>query len=138
MCWSLSDRLTVELLLLLLLLGWFFSLTSCSADLISSKVTPWVERRVSRTRFACAFLWVSLSSSRTGGTKDLETVRDYKTRSKIFSKCLVGRKKNHREMALTIGVITSTNLGTWELEERQLHAQKTKIKVGERVRGGRT
>lgn len=29
-----------------------FFLTSCSADLISSSVTPWVERRVSRTRFA--------------------------------------------------------------------------------------
>lgn len=48
-----------------------FFCTSFSADLISSSVTPWVDRRVSRTRFAWAFLWVSLSSSLTGGTKDL-------------------------------------------------------------------
>lgn len=39
----------------LLLLVEFFFLTSCSALLISSRVTPWVERRVSRTRLACAF-----------------------------------------------------------------------------------
>lgn len=50
----------------------FFFLTSCSALLISSSVTPWVERRVSRTRLACAFRCVSLSSSRVGGTKDLK------------------------------------------------------------------
>ena len=52
-----------------------FFLTSCSADLRSSRVTPWVERRVSRTLLACAFLWISCSSSRTGGTKDLATER---------------------------------------------------------------
>lgn len=49
----------------------FFFFTSCSALLISSRVTPCVERRVSRTRLACAFRCVSLSSSRVGGTKDL-------------------------------------------------------------------
>ena len=49
-----------------------FFLTSCSALLRSSRVTPWVERRVSRTRLACALRWVSLSSSRTGGTNDLQ------------------------------------------------------------------
>lgn len=49
----------------------FFFLTNCSALLISSSVTPWVERRVSRTRFAWAFRWVSLSSSLVGGTNDL-------------------------------------------------------------------
>lgn len=48
-----------------------FFLTSCSALLISSRVTPCVERLVSRTRFACALRCVSLSSSRTGGTNDL-------------------------------------------------------------------
>jgi len=47
-----------------------FFFTSCSADFKSSKVTPWVERLVSLTRLACAFLWISCSSSRTGGTKD--------------------------------------------------------------------
>lgn len=50
-----------------------FFFTNCSALLISSNVTPWVERRVSLTLFACAFLCVSLSSSRTGGTNDLQT-----------------------------------------------------------------
>ena len=30
-----------------------------------------MERRVSRTLLACAFRWISCSSSRTGGTKDL-------------------------------------------------------------------
>lgn len=50
----------------------FFFLTSCSADLISSRVTPWVLRLVSRTLFAWAFRCVSDSSSRTGGTIDLE------------------------------------------------------------------
>ena len=49
-----------------------FFLTSCSADLRSSSVTPWVERRVSLTLLACAFLWISCSSSLTGGTKDLQ------------------------------------------------------------------
>lgn len=58
-------------LLTLLLLFKFFFFTSSSALLISSSVTPWVERRVSRTRLACAFRCVSLSSSRAGGTKDL-------------------------------------------------------------------
>ena len=55
---------------------WFscccFFFTNCSADLRSSRVTPWVDRRVSRTLLACAFLCVSDSSSRTGGTKDLK------------------------------------------------------------------
>jgi hypothetical protein len=50
---------------------WFFFLTNCSADLISSKVTPWVDLLVSLTRFAWAFLCVSDSSSLTGGTNDL-------------------------------------------------------------------
>ena len=50
----------------------FFCLTSCSADLRASRVTPCVERLVSRTRLACALRCVSDSSSRTGGTKDLE------------------------------------------------------------------
>ena len=50
----------------------FFFLTSCSALLISSSVTPWVERRVSRTRLAWALRCVSLSSSRVGGTNDLQ------------------------------------------------------------------
>lgn len=59
------------LLLLLLFIFEFFFLTNSSALLISSNVTPCVERRVSRTRLACALRWVSLSSSRTGGTKDL-------------------------------------------------------------------
>lgn len=54
-----------------------FFLTSCSADFISSRVTPCVERRVSRARFACAFLWVSLSSSLTGGTNDLQMLSSY-------------------------------------------------------------
>lgn len=53
---------------------WFFFLTSCSATLISSKVTPWVDLRVSLTRFAWAFLCVSDSSSRTGGTNDLHHI----------------------------------------------------------------
>lgn len=53
---------------------WFFFLTSCSATLISSKVTPWVDLRVSLTRFAWAFLCVSDSSSRTGGTNDLKHI----------------------------------------------------------------
>lgn len=51
---------------------WFFFLTSCSATLISSNVTPWVDLLVSLTRFAWAFLCVSDSSSRTGGTNDLD------------------------------------------------------------------
>lgn len=66
--------LTLLLLLLLLLLLFiveFFFFTSSSALLISSRVTPCVERLVSRTRLACALRCVSLSSSRTGGTKDL-------------------------------------------------------------------
>lgn len=62
----------VELFNLLLLISWFFCLTICSADLSSSKVTPCVERLVSLTRLACAFLWVSDSSSLTGGTNDLK------------------------------------------------------------------
>uniref|UniRef100_A0A1Y1JU53 Uncharacterized protein n=1 Tax=Photinus pyralis TaxID=7054 RepID=A0A1Y1JU53_PHOPY len=62
--------LLLVLLLLLLTPVWFFFLTSCSADLISSSVTPCVDRRVSRTRLACAFRCVSLSSSLTGGTND--------------------------------------------------------------------
>ena len=48
-----------------------FFFTSCSADLRSSRVTPWVDRRVSLTLLAWAFRWISCSSSRTGGTKDL-------------------------------------------------------------------
>ena len=48
-----------------------FFFTSCSADLRSSRVTPWVDRRVSLTLLAWAFLWISCSSSRTGGTNDL-------------------------------------------------------------------
>lgn len=63
----------IELLSLLLLVSWFFCLTICSADFNSSNVTPCVERLVSRTRLACAFRWVSDSSSRTGGTNDLKT-----------------------------------------------------------------
>jgi len=62
----------IELFNLLLPGSWFFCLTICSADLSSSKVTPWVERLVSLTRLACAFLWVSDSSSLTGGTNDLK------------------------------------------------------------------
>lgn len=66
-CWQVNHSiLTLPLLLLA-----FFIFTSCSALLISSSVTPCVDRRVSRTRFACAFRCVSLSSSRVGGTKDL-------------------------------------------------------------------
>ena len=49
-----------------------FFFTSCSADFRSSRVTPWVDRRVSLTLLACAFLWISCSSSLTGGTKDLQ------------------------------------------------------------------
>lgn len=44
---------------------------SSSADLRSSSMTPWVERRVERTILAWAFLFVSLSSSRLGGMNDL-------------------------------------------------------------------
>lgn len=62
----------ILLLLLLFAMPRFFFLTSSSALLISSRVTPWVDRRVSLTRLACAFRCVSLSSSRTGGTKDLK------------------------------------------------------------------
>jgi hypothetical protein len=50
----------------------FDFLTNCSALLISSNVTPCVERRVSRTRLAWAFRCVSLSSSLVGGTNDLK------------------------------------------------------------------
>ena len=53
-----------------------FFLANCSADLTSSSVTPCVERLVSRTRFACAFRCVSDSSSRTGGTNDLNETGD--------------------------------------------------------------
>lgn len=53
-----------------------FFFTSCSADLISSSVTPCVDRRVSLTRLACALRCVSLSSSRTGGTNDLPVKRN--------------------------------------------------------------
>lgn len=63
--------LLLVLLLLLLLLFKFFFLTNSSALLISSNVTPCVERLVSRTLFAWALRCVSLSSSRTGGTNDL-------------------------------------------------------------------
>lgn len=48
---------------------------SCSAVLMSSSVTPWVERRVERTILAWAFLCVSLSSSRLGGMNDLPLER---------------------------------------------------------------
>lgn len=71
-------------LLTLLLLFWFFFLTSSSALLISSKVTPCVERLVSRTRLACALRCVSLSSSRAGGTNDLQ-------------KCIQRMRKMRRE-----------------------------------------
>ena len=49
-----------------------FFFTSCSADLRSSRVTPWVDLLVSLTLLAWAFLWISCSSSRTGGTNDLQ------------------------------------------------------------------
>ena len=52
----------------------FLDLTSFSADFRSSRVTPCVDRRVCRTSLACAFRCVSDSSSRTGGTWDLESV----------------------------------------------------------------
>ena len=54
-----------------------FFLTSCSADLRSSRVTPWVDLLVSLTLLAWAFLWISCSSSLTGGTKDLNRKQNY-------------------------------------------------------------
>lgn len=73
----LNKLLTLLLLLLLLLfMVEFFFFTNSSALLISSKVTPCVERLVSRTRLAWALRCVSLSSSRTGGTKDLNLERN--------------------------------------------------------------
>ena len=69
-CWLATSCWSSEVLC------WFscccFFLTNCSADFRSSKVTPWVDLRVSRTLLAWAFLWVSDSSSRTGGTNDLK------------------------------------------------------------------
>ena len=69
-----------------------FFLTNCSADLRSSKVTPWVDLLVSLTRLACAFLWISCSSSRTGGTNDLK---------KTGMKSLIITKTNQREDKVT-------------------------------------
>ncbi len=69
-CWLATSCWSSEVL------AWFscccFFLTNCSADLRSSRVTPWVDLLVSRTLFAWAFRWVSDSSSLTGGTNDLE------------------------------------------------------------------
>lgn len=52
-------------------LGAFF-LMSISAFWISSNDMPCVDRRASRARFACSFLCAALSSSRIGGTNDLQ------------------------------------------------------------------
>lgn len=86
-----GDASAVLAVLTLLLLVWFFFLTSSSALLISSKVTPCVERLVSRTRFACALRCVSLSSSRAGGTNDLILLRDRKKWKKIEEKRFYSR-----------------------------------------------
>ena len=58
-----------------------FFFTSCSADLRSSRVTPWVDRRVSLTLLAWAFRWISCSSSRTGGTNDLQEQKEIRFRA---------------------------------------------------------
>lgn len=68
---------------------------SCSADLRSSSVTPWVERRVERTIFAWAFLWVSLSSSRLGGTNDLYECTRLHIRLHSVPSALCGTSDNH-------------------------------------------
>ena len=58
-----------------------FFFTSCSADFRSSRVTPWVDRRVSLTLLAWAFRWISCSSSRTGGTNDLQEQKEIRFRA---------------------------------------------------------
>ena len=58
-----------------------FFFTSCSADFRSSRVTPWVDRRVSLTLLAWAFRWISCSSSRTGGTNDLPGQKEIRFRT---------------------------------------------------------
>lgn len=74
-----------------------FFFTSCSADLISSSVTPCVDLLVSLTRLACAFLWVSDSSSRTGGTNDLQNTRKFVSQIRNFLNKSVDWQNTARE-----------------------------------------
>ena len=90
---------------ILVLTSCCFFLTSCSADLRSSRVTPWVDRRVSRTRLAWAFRWVSDSSSRTGGTNDLNTHR--KTILRLHYFCLL-----HKAFLKSLALV-SAKLHKW-------------------------
>lgn len=97
---------------------------SCSADLRSSSVTPWVERRVERTILAWAFLCVSLSSSRLGGMNDLDECTKLHVRSYSAPTALCSTTANHltdwlsltphtTNTQLMLSVLTPANIHSW-------------------------
>lgn len=79
---------------------------SCSADLISSRVTPCVDLRVDRTILAWAFLWVSLSSSRLGGTNDLDECTRLHIRSHSAPTAQRDARANHHTDLGLLSIIT--------------------------------